>query len=137
MSRSVLAALLALVLVNTIHSQDHPRSNSSVDNSADEPIYQVCDHKNQAGCVTAPRAVKRPSPKYPKEARRKKIQGTVVVSLIVGADGFPRDVQINKSLGYGLDEEAIKAVQKWEFEPALRDGKPVAVKAMVEVEFRL
>ncbi len=53
------------------------------------------------------------------------------------ADGKPRDVKVARSLGLGLDEKAIEAVNQWKFEPAKKDGKPVAVAINVEVTFRL
>jgi TonB family protein len=60
-----------------------------------------------------------------------------VLYVIVGADGRPRDLRVARSLGLGLDEKAIDAVKTWKFEPAMKDGKPVAVAISVEVEFRL
>lgn len=89
------------------------------------------------GGVSAPRAVFTPDPDYSEEARKAKYQGTVVLWMIVGPDGHPRDVKIARSLGMGLDEKAIEAVRKWKFEPAQKDGQPVAVQINVEVNFRL
>jgi hypothetical protein len=48
------------------------------------------------------------------------MQGTVTLRLIVGADGRPREVQVQKGLGMGLDEKAMAAVQMWRFEPSTR-----------------
>ncbi|HYE26377.1 MAG TPA: energy transducer TonB [Clostridia bacterium] len=89
------------------------------------------------GGVSAPRALDTPDPEYSEEARKAKYQGTVVLWLIVGPDGNPRDVKIARSLGMGLDQKAIEAVRRWKFEPAMKDGKPVAVQINVEVNFRL
>jgi TonB family protein len=89
------------------------------------------------GGVSAPRAVYSPDPEYSEEARKAKYQGTCVLWLIVGPDGKPRDIKIARSLGLGLDEKAIEAVKQWKFEPAMKDGKPVAVQINVEVDFRL
>jgi periplasmic protein TonB len=89
------------------------------------------------GGVSAPRAVSTPDPEYSEEARKAKYQGTCVLWLIVGPDGKPRDIKVTRSLGLGLDEKAIEAVRKWMFEPAMKDGKPVAVQINVEVSFRL
>jgi protein TonB len=89
------------------------------------------------GGVQAPRALYAPDPEYSEEARKAKYQGTVVLWLIVGPDGHPRDVRIARSLGMGLDEKAIEAVKKWKFEPATKDGRPVAVEMNVEVGFHL
>jgi periplasmic protein TonB len=89
------------------------------------------------GGVSAPRAVYSPEPEYSEEARKAKYQGTCVLWLVVGPDGRPRDVRVTRSLGLGLDEKAIETVRTWKFEPAMKDGKPVAVQISVEVDFRL
>jgi TonB family protein len=87
--------------------------------------------------VSAPRALYAPDPEYSEEARKAKYQGTVVLWLIVGPDGRPRDIRVSRSVGMGLDEKAIDAVRTWKFEPARKDGQPVAVQINVEVSFRL
>jgi protein TonB len=89
------------------------------------------------GGVSAPKALFAPDPEYSEEARKAKYQGTCVLWLVVGPDGRPRDIHIARSLGLGLDEKAIEAVKNWKFEPAMKDGKPVAVQINVEVDFRL
>jgi periplasmic protein TonB len=89
------------------------------------------------GGVSAPKELYAPEPEYSEEARKAKYQGTCVLYVIVGADGRPRDLRVARSLGLGLDEKAIDAVKTWKFEPAMKDGKPVAVAISVEVEFRL
>src|SRR5512143_4015507 len=89
------------------------------------------------GGVTAPRALYTPDPDYSEEARKAKWQGTVVLWVVIGPDGRPRDVRVQRSLGMGLDEKAIEAVKTWKFEPARKDGQPVAVQINVEVNFRL
>src|SRR4051812_25432081 len=89
------------------------------------------------GGVTAPRAIYKPDPEYSEEARKAKYQGTVVLGLIVDAAGRPRGLKVERGLGMGLDEKALEAVRNWKFEPAEKDGKPVAVAISVEVEFRL
>ena len=66
-----------------------------------------------------------------------RLQGTVTVSLVVGEDGVPRNIKVSKSLGLGLDEKAIEAVGLWRFTPGEKEGKPVAFKGTVEVNFRL
>jgi len=89
------------------------------------------------GGVSAPRALETPDPEYSEEARKAKYQGTVVLWLVVGPDGRPRDIRVSRPLGMGLDEKAVQAVRNWKFEPAMKDGKPVAVQINVEVNFRL
>ncbi len=94
-------------------------------------VYRV------GGGVSAPRAIYDPDPEYSDEARKAKCQGTVLLWLIVGPDGKPRDIRVQQSLGMGLDERAVEAVRKWKFEPAMKDGRPVAVQVNVEISFRL
>jgi len=89
------------------------------------------------GGVSAPKVIYQPDPEYSEEARKAKYQGTCVLWLVVGPDGRPRDIRVQRTLGLGLDEKAIEAVKTWRFEPALKDGKPVAVQINVEVSFRL
>jgi TonB family protein len=89
------------------------------------------------GGVTAPVALYRPEPEYSEEARKAKYQGTVVLYVEVDATGKPRNLKVMRSLGLGLDEKAIEAVEKWKFRPGYKDGKPVTVAATVEVNFRL
>jgi len=89
------------------------------------------------GGVSAPRILYQPDPEYSEEARKAKYQGTVVLWVVVGADGRTKDIRVQRSLGLGLDEKAIEAVKTWKFEPARKDGQPVAVQINVEVNFRL
>ena len=89
------------------------------------------------GGISAPRILYQPDPEYSEPARKAKYEGTVVLGLIVGPDGRPRDIRVTRSLGMGLDEKAIEAVRQWKFEPARKNGQPVAVQINVEVDFRL
>ena len=89
------------------------------------------------GGVTAPVAIYKPDPEYSEEARKAKFQGTVVLACIVGSDGKTRGLKVERGLGMGLDEKALEAVRNWKFQPAEKDGKPVAVAIDVEVAFRL
>jgi TonB family protein len=89
------------------------------------------------GGVSAPKEIFAPEPEYSEEARKVKQMGVVVLRLVVGPDGMPRDIQVVRTLGLGLDEKAIEAVKKWRFEPARKDGKPVAVSVNIEVNFHL
>jgi TonB family protein len=87
--------------------------------------------------VTAPRAIYDPEPEYSDEARRVKHEGKVMLSLVVDQQGRTREIRVVRSLGMGLDEQAVEAVRKWKFTPGMKDGYPVAVQVNVEVNFRL
>lgn len=87
--------------------------------------------------VRPPRLLYAPDPQYSDQARRKRIQGIVVISTRVDEQGNPTDLRVEQSLGYGLDEQAMDAVSHYRFSPAMRDGKPVATRIKIEVSFRL
>jgi TonB family protein len=76
-------------------------------------------------------------PDYSEEALAARVSGDALLSVVVGENGQARDMKVINGLGFGLDEKAIEAVQKWRFRPGLKDGKPVAVRAQIEINFRL
>lgn len=91
--------------------------------------------------------VMRPTPKYQPEAemsdearrlkRKNQTLGFAVdLSLIIDTNGNPQNVCLLKSAGYGLDANAAKTVQRWQFEPATKDGNPVPKRIAIEVSFR-
>jgi TonB family protein len=94
-------------------------------------VYQI------GGEVSQPVLISKIEPEYSEEARKAKYSGTVLLSVVIDANGNPRDIHIVRALGLGLDEKAIEAVSKWRFRPAMKGGRPVAVQAQVEVNFRL
>ena len=94
-------------------------------------VFQV------GGGVSSPVVLVKVDPEYSEEARKAKYSGTVSLLVIVDTEGRARDVRVTKSLGMGLDEKAIEAVQKWKFRPGMRNGIAVNVRALIEVNFRL
>lgn len=91
----------------------------------------------RAAGMTPPTVIRRVEPEYTPEAAKAGLWGTVLVSLVVDELGHPQNAKVVRSLGLGLDEKAIEAVQKWTFKPGTKDGKPIPVLAHVEVNFRL
>ena len=88
------------------------------------------------GAVTAPRVVTQVKPTYTNEALQQKIQGTVVLELIVTRDGQPSHIRVVRSLDPdGLDEEAVKAAAQWRFEPGRLAGTPVDVLVTIMLDF--
>ena len=87
--------------------------------------------------VSPPRAIVQHEPAFSEPARVAKYQGVVTLGLIVDKEGHPTSIHISNPLGCGLDAKAVEAVGTWRFEPARRDGEPVAVKIAVEVDFHL
>lgn len=86
--------------------------------------------------TTRPVAVRRQQPSYPRTSLRRGESGEVLVHARVGIDGRPRDVGVARSSGHpALDRAAVRAVERWRFEPARRDGQPVEGEVQVPVEF--
>ncbi len=126
MKRSFPVSLFAVLLfvAPCVLSQDAPQFDG-------KPVYKL------GSGVTPPRATYTPIPEYSDKARRSRIQGTVQLKVIVAPDGKAHDITVTQGLGYGLDEQAVKSVKKWRFDPALRNGEPVPVEVPIEVSFRL
>jgi TonB family protein len=94
-------------------------------------------HPGVAG-VGYPSCVYCPDPQYTKQARKKRLQGTVTLQAIIQADGRATDIQVLKSSVPDLNESAIEAVGRWRFKPALRaDDQPVPVTVPIEITFRM
>lgn len=135
----------SLMLLLALGALGAAQANPGAEPGADKPAAATSEPKTIDGQmvykpghgITPPRVTYSPTPEYSEKARKAKYQGTCVLWLIVGADGNPHDIKVTQGLGKGLDEKAIEAVKKWKFEPAKKDGEPVAVEINVEVTFHL
>ncbi len=94
-------------------------------------IYRV------GGGVSPPVAIYAPEPEFSDQARMAKYQGLCIVEVVVDANGNPRDPKVIRPLGMGLDEKALEAVKQYRFKPAMLNGKPVAVRMDIEVDFHI
>jgi TonB family protein len=121
-----LALITAFVHPVTLFSQD----NSAKETYDGEPLCQ-----NRRG--VHPQRIYTPSPEYDEKARKKKIEGVVTLSMIVTKEGQTADIKVLKTLTPGLDQQAIKAVSRWRFEPATQDGNPCPMRVAVDVSFHL
>jgi len=86
--------------------------------------------------IAAPFVVAKAKPEYSEEARLAKLEGGVLLSVVVDAHGQPRDIHVDRPLGLGLDESAVENVRHWQFKPGTKAGTEVAVKVNEEVFFR-
>lgn len=88
--------------------------------------------------ISLPSCVQCPPPAYTLEARNAKFEGVAVLRVVIQANGRATDIQVVKSLPFGLDAKAIEAVRKWHFKPAIGpDGKAVPVVQPIEINFRM
>ncbi len=99
---------------------------------SEEVIYSI------GNSIRPPVAIHQPIPAYTPEAKEAKIEGTVILQVVIRKDGIVGDVKVLRGLGHGLDEAAVNAVtREWRFRPGTLDGQPVNVRANVEISFRL
>ena len=76
------------------------------------------------------------APKYPPEAGRERIEGTVVLLAVIGKDGTVQDVRVQSGLSV-LAQAAIEAVKQWRYRPYLLNGEPVEIDSQITINFNL
>jgi protein TonB len=77
-------------------------------------------------------------PRYPDSARRRGVEGTVIIKAYVTEQGRVEQVQVERSAGHSdLDQAAVEAVERWRFEPARRGRQPIAMWVSIPVRFIL
>jgi TonB family protein len=102
-----------------------------------QPFLKQCTARNPQPCADKPpRIIYAPAPECSKEAHKKRIDGTVVLEIVVGTDGLVNGISVVQPLGFGLEEAATKAVKTWRFKPGKSLGNPAPVQMRVEAEFR-
>jgi TonB family protein len=84
-----------------------------------------------------PRILYKEKAQYTQEAKDNKVEGTVALSVVFGADAQIGDIRVIRGLPHGLTQKAIEAASKIRFEPAIKDGQPVSVRGMLEYTFKL
>jgi protein TonB len=89
------------------------------------------------GDVKAPVVIYRVEPEYSEEARKARYQGTVVLEAVIRKDGTVDVLHLVRSLGFGLDQNAIEALRRWRFRPATKNGTAVDSTLNIEVRFNL
>jgi TonB family protein len=86
--------------------------------------------------LTAPVATQEVDPGYPLELMRQNVQGTVTVSAVIREDGSVGDVHVLSGVDDRLDQYACAALARWKFRPAMKNGSPTALQAVVMIPFR-
>src|SRR5207249_5303051 len=109
--------VLVVLLSQRVHVVDSPAIN-------DRPIG-------------SPEVLYYTDPFYTRTARDNKIEGTVTIEAAFDVRGCMKVLQTIKSVGFGLDENALAALPAWGFSPARRNGKPVDAIAHIDIDFSL
>ena len=97
--------------------------------SFDDMIFEISDLDQ------APVAIVQIAPVYPPKLKRNRVQGTVQVVFIVDENGNVKRPSIEKSSNREFNENALKAVRQWKFEPGGKDGKKVKTRVRVSLSF--
>jgi TonB family protein len=97
-----------------------------------DPLKQVSPLKSG---VLPPVVTYKLDPNYTDEAKDAGVSGTVLLQLVVDEQGRAAQIEVLSPLGYGLDENAIKAVSQWRWRPGTKDDMPVKIPATIEVTF--
>ena len=104
---------------------------------ADHPAIPLAGPTRRIAGFTMPKPLDTVEAEFSDEARRKRVSGSLLVSLVVTEDGLPANLHVLNPLGAGLDEQALKAVRQYRFAPATLDGIAVPVPLRVEISFNL
>ncbi len=83
------------------------------------------------------RVLHRVQPQYSEAARRIRFEGSVVLSLLIDTEGQVAEVNVVRSLPFGLTENAVTAARQWRFEPCIYNQSPVSVRMILTVQFRI
>jgi TonB family protein len=131
----------------TVWTPAEPRLPPGASAQAQAPVAPVPQTTDEFGAgayrpgagIGSPKVISQVQPKYTREAMQAKIQGIVQVEAVVMTDGTVGDVRVLRSLDrdLGLDQQAIAAALQWRFQPAMRNGKPVPIIVIIELEFKL
>ena len=113
-------AVVVVLAAATAHAQD-------------QVVYE------QGNGVSTPKVVPDVKPNYTSEALHEKIKGAVILDAVVKSDGTVGKVTVRRSLDrlYGLDDNCVRALKQWKFEPGMKDGKAVAVHITVTMAFTM
>lgn len=88
------------------------------------------------GTLSGPVPIRKVDPKYPPDVMKENVEGEVVLYAIIRADGSVDDIQLVRKLDPRLDTNAVAALAQWKFRPAMRQGEPVDVEAVVHIPFK-
>jgi TonB family protein len=131
--RTMVAAACSAIILATCGSALALRTDvAAFDGTAGSPT-----RIHVKGAVMAGQKIAGENPTYPKQAREKKIQGTVLLELTIGKDGAPQDLHVTESPDKELADSAMKAVRTWRWRPYLLKGDPVEVETTVRVTYSL
>ena len=108
-----------------------PRLSDPPKQGSSEPVYEP------GGDVTPPKLTHYVEPEFSASSKEAYVEGTVKLSTVVTRDGRPSACKVMRGLSAEEDRTAIEALEKWQFDPGIKGGKPVSVHITVEIDFHL
>lgn len=122
-------SFLLMLLISALCSGQSAKSASQDASPSDEPVYDL------AVGITSPRVVKQVNPQYSESSRGVRVNGSVMIGVVVTSKGLPKDPHVIKGIDNEVDDAALQALKQWRFAPARKNDKPIAVRVVVEIEF--
>jgi periplasmic protein TonB len=107
-------------------------------NSDDSQRHGSDSRESQSAAedLSQPDVIRKVDPGYPQQLIRENVAGTVVLYAVIRADGHVGNVRVLRGVDDRLDDLAKEALAKWQFQPAMKNGSPVAVEATFQIPFR-
>jgi len=115
---------------------DWPASPDVVVSCLSGSREEMADSFKAAG-LSMPTCIHCPNPEYTDEARAAKFNGAVKFDVVVNEQGRAKRIAVVKGDSHGLTARALQAIKKWQFKPAMKEGKPVTVCVLIEVTFKI
>lgn len=127
------------VAVPDTRTQQHAAVHAAGFGDADVPAPPTVQSRpaQAAEKVIPAEIISKPTPIYTAEARAQKIEGEVLLEVVLEATGRLRVLRVVRGLGHGLDDAAVRAAEQIRFKPALKDGQPSDSTAVVHIIFQL
>lgn len=139
MDRNLCSLAIFVFVVLLLIGCGPSQKNATLPTEEREPVTLPTEEREPEGVVpdlgtfipyeVPPQPIINPQPEYPEKAKREGVKGKVVIQIYVDENGDVRKWEIKKAepKELGFEEEVIKAVQKWKFKPAIRQGKPTGI----------
>lgn len=162
--KRIIAAVMNPTLPNVNHSQPPPPPASNIDDPSIEqrvfgnrPYYSVIlnmpnltsatgswiiryaelKQNKDKTTLTAPVATIKVDPAYPPDVLRDHVEGIVILYAVIHTDGSVTNIRVLDSLDDRLDQNAMRALSRWHFQPGTKNGEPVDIEAVVQIPFRM
>ncbi len=112
--------------------------NGAIDAFSSASIHAKTGAHQPSNAASTPVEITfKPKPDYTDEGRKQKVNGEVRLEVLFKSDGQVHVIRVLQGLGYGLDEQAVKAAEQIKFKPALHEGQPIDSMAQIHIIFEL